>query len=45
MKNVLGLALAVPKKDGDEHGNAPPESMMRGGSKVDPHLSKVWTSK
>lgn len=41
VKNVLGLAFAIPKKDEDE--DAPQESLMRGGQKVNPHLMKVWS--
>lgn len=44
VKNVLGLAFAVPKKtEGDNLGDAPEESIMRSGDKVSPHLMRQWT--
>lgn len=44
VKNVVGLGMAVPKKDkdGDEVGDAPEESRMMSGERVDPHLMRLW---
>lgn len=41
VKNVLGLAFAVPAKEGEDE--APAESKMQGGQKVDPHLMRSWS--
>lgn len=40
VKNVIGLGMAVPPKNESE--DAPEESLMRGGQKVNPHLMKIW---